>query len=55
VSQKRESDPLELELQMDVSYFMWEKGKKLRTSTRAGCASNCWATSPVIHFEKFLK
>lgn len=52
--QERESDPYELELQMNVSYFMWEMGKKLSSSASTGCASNCWAISPV-HFENLFK
>lgn len=33
--QKRESDPLELVFQLDVSYSVWEMGKKLGSSARA--------------------
>jgi len=47
-SQKRVSDPLELELQMVVSH-MWVPGTELRSSARAVSTSDCWASLPALY------
>ena len=39
--QKRASEPLELELQMVVSFLMWVLGTELKSSGQAGSALNC--------------